>query len=73
MKITDLEVIITGNPPPTYQWFKDGVPVPSATNASLTLISLAPAHGGLYTLVATNTSGSRTPSSLRAILPSRSC
>jgi hypothetical protein len=43
---------------PTYQWRKDGVVIPGATNATLTLTSVAPAAAGFYDVVATTSRGS---------------
>ncbi len=39
-----------GLPRPRYQWFKDGVALPGATTATLTLTNAQPADSGLYTV-----------------------
>ncbi|MBC7938659.1 MAG: immunoglobulin domain-containing protein, partial [Chitinophagaceae bacterium] len=52
----------TGTPTPTLQWRKDGVVIPGATGASLTLSALALTDSGTYTLVATNIIGTATSS-----------
>ena len=57
-----LSVTATGSPIPTYQWFKDGNAVPSATNAALTLANVRPAMIGDYTAVVSNAAGSVTSS-----------
>jgi hypothetical protein len=44
----------------TYQWNKDSVAIPGATNASLTLPSVQAGDAGNYTLTATNAAGSAT-------------
>jgi hypothetical protein len=49
-----LSVAATGNPPPLYQWIKDGVPLDFATNATLTLNPAQSADAGLYTVVISN-------------------
>jgi len=49
-----------GFPRPTYQWTKDGVNVPGATDTILTLNGVTAASAGAYRLVATNSSGSIT-------------
>jgi len=49
-------------PNPTYQWFKDGAPIPNATASSYTLASVAPADVGNYSVVVTNPVGSVTTS-----------
>ncbi|MEY2878555.1 MAG: hypothetical protein RLZZ15_935, partial [Verrucomicrobiota bacterium] len=46
-----------GSTPITFQWFKDGVPVPGATSATLALASLQPGDAGAYTAAVTNPSG----------------
>lgn len=43
----------------TYQWYRDGVPVPGADQNFLILPSVQPAQTGLYRLIATNSHGSR--------------
>lgn len=49
-----------GSPAPTFQWLKDGGPITGATSATYALASAALTDGGLYTVVATNSSGSAT-------------
>src|SRR5262249_19667828 len=43
-----------------YQWLFNGTNLPAATNATLTLSSVSPAHAGSYRLVLTNISGALT-------------
>ena len=57
-----LSVSATGSPPPTYQWFKDGNALPSATNAILSLTNARPTLIGDYFAVAINTYGTATSS-----------
>jgi hypothetical protein len=45
-------------PPHTYQWFKDGKPIPGATRSSLTLRRIQPEHHGNYYCVVTGLGGS---------------
>ncbi len=47
----------TGVPAPTYQWFKDNVPISGATSASYTLTSVTHASAGDYFVRATNSIG----------------
>ena len=54
--------IAIGTPAPTYQWLKDGVLLPGATSATLTLASTTLADAGRYTLTATNVAGTSTTS-----------
>jgi hypothetical protein len=51
-------VAVNLTPAPTYQWFKNGTAVPSAIGNSLTLANVQLADAGVYSVVATNTSGS---------------
>ncbi len=53
-----LVVSATGVPVPTYQWRKEGVPLPGATNSSLVFNSVATADAGQYTVAMANTGGS---------------
>lgn len=43
---------------PTFQWRKDGVPIPGATYASYSVSMAALSNAGVYTVVATNSGGS---------------
>ncbi|MEY2880221.1 MAG: hypothetical protein RLZZ15_2601, partial [Verrucomicrobiota bacterium] len=52
-----LTAAAAGNPPPTYQWFRDGVALPGATGATLTLAAPVTADAGTYRVVATNGAG----------------
>jgi hypothetical protein len=51
---------VSGNPPPAYQWFRNGALVPGATNAALILSSVSSADAGSYYLIATNSAGAAT-------------
>jgi hypothetical protein len=53
-----LAVVATGAPAPTYQWRKDGVALPGATNAILSLTTVTPANAGDYSVVVSNGGGS---------------
>ncbi|MFO1451546.1 MAG: immunoglobulin domain-containing protein [Opitutaceae bacterium] len=59
-------VAASGTPAPGFQWHKDGLPLPGATSASLTLSSVQFSDAGSYSAVAANASGS--VSSLAAVL-----
>lgn len=50
----------TGNPTPSYQWKKDGVPLAGGTNASYSIPAVAAGDAGNYTVTATNSAGSIT-------------
>ena len=54
------EAIATGIAPIGYAWFKDGLPLPGATNITLSLTNVQAADAGDYFAVATNVSGSLT-------------
>ncbi len=55
-------VTATGNPSPSYQWWKDGALFPSATSAVLTLSAITTNSAGGYSVVITNAAGSVTSS-----------
>ena len=55
-----LYVSVDGSPPMTYQWMKDGQPLPQQTYNSLSLQKVTLADAGVYTLVATNPAGAVT-------------
>jgi len=54
---TTFIVAATGNPPPTYQWRKDGTNISGATSASLTVANAQAANAGNYTVVVSNSAG----------------
>jgi Immunoglobulin domain len=58
--IIALAAMASGEPAPTYQWRKDGVPVPGATDSRLTIASASPGDSGAYDVVASNPLGSAT-------------
>jgi len=49
-----------GDPPLSYQWYKDGQPVADGTTEALTLLNLTSSDAGDYYLVVTNLLGSAT-------------
>jgi hypothetical protein len=55
-----LSATAVGFPAPTYQWFRDGVPVPGQTNASLVVTNAQDEHAGEYRVVVSNTFGATT-------------
>jgi hypothetical protein len=55
-----LKVTAAGTAPITYKWQKDGVDVPGATGAELTLNSVTAAKSGAYTVIVSNPGGSVT-------------
>ena len=54
----NLTCTATGNPPPTYQWYKDGEPIIGETRSYLYITELLPEERGNYTCVASNSRGS---------------
>ncbi|CAH2316004.1 hemicentin-2 [Pelobates cultripes] len=51
-----LECQVSGTPPPTLSWWKDGIPLPSS-GAKLQIKSISLDDEGVYTCVATNPAG----------------
>ncbi|MBM3884080.1 MAG: hypothetical protein FJ387_30970, partial [Verrucomicrobia bacterium] len=58
-------VLATGTPPLRYQWDKDNVTIPGATDASLTLDNVQPSDAGSYTVMVSNGSGAVTSNPAR--------
>lgn len=56
-----LDVTATGEFP-SYQWHRDGEPLPGATARLLTIAGAAPSHAGNYTVTVANSGGSVTSS-----------
>ena len=61
-------VTATGSAPLIYQWLKNGVPIPSATAATLTLSNVQASDADTYTVVITNTAGSVTSNPATLVL-----
>ena len=55
-----LTTSVTGSPPPTFQWRRNGSNITGATASSFVIASVLAADAGDYTLVATNSSGTAT-------------
>ncbi|AHF94695.1 hypothetical protein OPIT5_23595 [Opitutaceae bacterium TAV5] len=70
-KSVTFTVAASGNPPPTFQWMKDGQPIPGATSATLTIANVTEGNLGKYTCVITSGPNKVTSSAttLSAILP----
>jgi sugar lactone lactonase YvrE len=48
---------VRASPSATYQWYKDGAPIPGATGATFEIVSLRTADAGVYSVIATNEAG----------------
>jgi hypothetical protein len=59
-EILSLQVEASGEPRPSFQWRRDGTPIPGATDSRLTIASAAPGDGGTYDVVVSNPMGSVT-------------
>jgi len=55
-----LSVSVAGTAPLTYQWERDGAPLPGANAATLNLVSLQPSDSGAYRVVVGNAAGTAT-------------
>lgn len=60
-----LSVAPMGQPPFTYQWWKDGVAIPGATEANYTISAAGAADAGRYTVIVTNALGTATSQSVQ--------
>ena len=58
VQAVNLTVKARGNPPPSYQWFRDGVEIPEAILPYLYIREVTPGDRGNYTCTATNQEGS---------------
>ena len=56
----------------TYQWSKDGAPIPNATGASLVLASVTDANKGVYSVRISNTAGAVESGARLSVLPTGS-
>ncbi len=56
----ELQVSATGSPPPTYQWYRNQLPVSGAVSSLLSIPNIQPAQAGNYHVVAANAAGSAT-------------
>jgi hypothetical protein len=54
---TQLVVTASGTPEPSYQWLKDGVPIPGATSSTYEVRANGSASGGAYTVEVSNALG----------------
>jgi large repetitive protein len=55
-----LDLAVTAQPAPTYQWYKDGVLLSGATDSSYSKYNIASSDSGSYSVVVTNAAGSVT-------------
>lgn len=56
----DLSVQATGEPPLSYQWYRNGVPLPGATDARYVIANASTSDEGTYICVVTNECGADT-------------
>jgi hypothetical protein len=68
-----LAVSVSGTPPLSYQWRTNGIAIPGATNATLTLANVSTSATAAYTVLVTNPFGSTNnnsnPINLTVIVP----
>ncbi|HEV2318417.1 MAG TPA: pectinesterase family protein, partial [Verrucomicrobiae bacterium] len=57
-------------PAPTYQWYKNNVPIPGATGTNFSIASVVTTNIGTYSVVVSNAAGSVTASAYLAIYSS---
>ena len=63
-----LSVKASAVPDPSYQWSRNGVAIPGATDATLNIPNVRQVNAGTYTVTVTNASGRATSSPARLIL-----
>lgn len=63
-----LSVVATGDPACTYLWKKGDTPLEGKTESILTIPQATTAHGGIYTVVVTNSAGSTEKSATVTVL-----
>ncbi|HJO10356.1 MAG TPA: immunoglobulin domain-containing protein, partial [Verrucomicrobiota bacterium] len=70
---SDIVLIVTsiGSEPLAYQWSRDGVVIPGATDAELAITSLEPSDAGSYTVSVSNFAGllESTPATVNVVHP----
>ncbi|MBN1602203.1 MAG: immunoglobulin domain-containing protein [Chitinispirillaceae bacterium] len=64
-----LSVVATGDPACTYLWKKGDTSLEGKTESVLTIPQATTAHGGIYTVVVTNSAGSTEKSATVTVLP----
>ncbi len=62
-----LSVTAVGRPAPTYQWYLNGTAISGATSSTYPIASATAANAGIYTVVASNTTGDSVTSSGAAV------
>lgn len=60
-------VTASGVPDPTYQWYKNNVPIPGATGTSYSIASVVLTNIGTYSVVVSNAAGTASASAYLAI------
>jgi hypothetical protein len=63
-----LHSIVSGSEPFWYQWSRNGLPLPAATNASLTLTNVTRSDSGAYALTVTSVIGSTVTSNAMVVV-----
>jgi hypothetical protein len=63
---------VLGSPPLNYQWARDGVPIPDATNAILVLTNVNLSQAGNYSVVVSNAFGVATSQTATLTVPEAS-
>ena len=64
----NFSVTASGIPTPTYQWYKNNVPIPGATGTNYSIAGVVLTNIGTYTVVVSNVAGAVSASAYLAIL-----
>lgn len=63
-----LTVIATGSAPLSYQWSKDGSPVPGANAPTLDIAAIVPSNAGVYSVEVSNSCGTQLSSAATVVV-----
>lgn len=64
----ELSVVATGEPPLSYQWYHNGVPITGATAATYVIANMSVSDEGTYFCVVTNECGADTSQAVQLVL-----
>ena len=66
--VVSLSVTTTGTAPMRYQWFRDGSPISGGISSTYTMLNVARAQDGTYSVIVTNSGGMATSSNATVLV-----